>query len=354
MTVETSAAQARPRVSVLTAVHNGARYLEKTIASVVAQTFTDFEYILVDDASTDASPAILASWAARDARIRLLHNPRALKPGGALNRGLAEARGEFVAILDHDDIALPKRLAKEVEFLDAHPTIGGVGSQVVFIDPDDQPQYTVIMPTLPRLVGWLLYFQCPITHSSLLVRRNLLEQVGGYSTTFWASIDYDLFIRLLKVTQLTNVPEILCAFRNSPTQISTRHAHIQKGQVVLLVQAMIFEHYGVRVHPARIALLSNLLNAVIAESDEQLQEGMALLDELLTLFIAKNPMVDEEAMALRQDMAWRYLSVAWNHRKQLRRASRELLARAMALDPALWKNFRQRLRNWRAITLHHR
>jgi cellulose synthase/poly-beta-1,6-N-acetylglucosamine synthase-like glycosyltransferase len=100
-----------PRVSVLTAVHNGERYLEETIASVIAQSFGDFEYILIDDASTDGSAAMLAAWAARDGRIRLLHNERALNPAGALNRALAAARGDYVAVLDQTTTTLLFRRA---------------------------------------------------------------------------------------------------------------------------------------------------------------------------------------------------------------------------------------------------
>jgi glycosyltransferase involved in cell wall biosynthesis len=123
-----------PRVSVVTATYNGARFLPAAIESILAQSYTDFEYVIVDDASTDASAAIATDYAAQDNRVRLVTNPVRLGPPGALNRALAAVQGDYVAVLDHDDLALPERLARQVAFLDAQPAVGAVGAKVRFID----------------------------------------------------------------------------------------------------------------------------------------------------------------------------------------------------------------------------
>ena len=123
-----------PRITVLTAVYNGARYLAEAIESVLADGFEDFEYVIVDDGSTDATPRILADAAARDPRIVLLRHEPNRGIAAATNRGLAIARGAYIARLDADDISLPGRLAREAAYLDAHPAVALVSMNFDIID----------------------------------------------------------------------------------------------------------------------------------------------------------------------------------------------------------------------------
>ena len=127
-----------PAVSVIMPVFNGRRYLAKAIASVLAQTFADFELIVVDDGSTDRTPEILARFAENDARIRIVSRPNT-GIVGALNDAIAVARGEFLARMDADDLCEPERFAKQVEYLRAHPDCVIHGTQILRIDPGDLP-----------------------------------------------------------------------------------------------------------------------------------------------------------------------------------------------------------------------
>jgi glycosyltransferase involved in cell wall biosynthesis len=337
--------QARvPRVSVLTAVHNGERFLEATIASILAQEFEDFEYILVDDGSTDSSPAILAQWASRDARIRLLRNERTLNPAGALNCALAAARGEFVAVIDHDDLAYPARLGAQVAYLDAHPEIGVIGTQAMTIDNEGKEGHAMPFPLYPLLARWRIYLHVPVLHSSAMMRRHLVEQVGGYSTAMWAACDYDLMARLLEITEITNLPETLTAYRRSPHQVSSTFYQKQTGQVLLYVQALVTKRFGInrRRLPALVSLYfasrGNRLGGEDSAVDEaSLVDAATLLEELSEHFLATTPMSDDERDLIVRDVAWYLLLLAVVHRRPLRARSRELVARAVSLDPQIWQ-----------------
>src|SRR4051812_26679567 len=126
---------ASPTVSVLMAVYNGEQYLREAVNSILSQTFKDFEFIIIDDGSTDRSPELLASYARADSRVKLISRPnKGLTK--SLNEGLHAARGEFVARMDGDDISLPERFERQVSYLREHPEVVLVGSRVEFIDPD--------------------------------------------------------------------------------------------------------------------------------------------------------------------------------------------------------------------------
>ncbi len=123
-----------PRVSVLMSVYNGERFLRDSVESILGQTFTDFEFLILDDGSTDSTCEILEEYANKDARIVLVRNDRNLGLTRSLNKGLRLVRGEYLARQDADDISLPKRLEMQVKFLDAHPEVGVVGSALEIID----------------------------------------------------------------------------------------------------------------------------------------------------------------------------------------------------------------------------
>jgi glycosyltransferase involved in cell wall biosynthesis len=231
-----------PRVTVITATYNGARYIEAAIESILSQTFGAFEYIIVDDASTDATPEILAAYAARDLRIRTVHNAANLGPAQALNRALAAARGDYVAVLDHDDLALPERLACQVAFLDTHPAMGAVGAQARAIDESGSDVKPINFPLHPAAARWQLLFGASLLHSASLFRRALLQRVGGYSAQHPYLCDYELLVRLVEHCAITNLPDILTCYRHSPTQVSAVSRVAQSGQKLLL-QYSIQQHW---------------------------------------------------------------------------------------------------------------
>ena len=201
-----------PRVSVVMAVHDGERYVGAAVDSVLAQQFGDLELIVVDDGSTDRSAEVVRQRA--DPRVRLIANGRNLGLAPSLNVGLAEARGEFVARLDADDVALPQRLARQVAFMDANPRIALAGSWYTEMTADGTPGAQVRLPTEHWDLRWHMCLYSPFAHSAVLWRRTLVaERVGQYDEHLVYSMDYELWRRIAERLEVANVPESLLYLR---------------------------------------------------------------------------------------------------------------------------------------------
>jgi len=199
------------------AVHDGAPWVKDAVASVLAQTLDDLELIVLDDGSTDATPALLS--ALTDRRLRVERRPRAGLTR-ALNTALGLARAPIVARLDADDIALPERLAHQIAFLDAHPEIGVLGSAAREVDAQGRDVRVVRPPQDDGALRRALIRRNPMVHSTVAMRRRDVEAVGGYDPRFAVAQDYDLWIRLAAVTRLANLSEPLVVRRLLPGRIS--------------------------------------------------------------------------------------------------------------------------------------
>jgi len=190
-----------PRVSVVMPVHNALPYLDAAVESVLGQTFSDFEFVILDDASTDGSTERLRQWAARDSRIRLLEEEQNLGPARSSERVARAASAPVVARMDADDISYPERLADQLEVLDRHPDVGVVGGLFDIIDPDGR---IVRGPELWRLRQPASV--PPFGNGPLTYRREIFECVGGYreECEFWE--DNDLILRMAAITSIMVLP----------------------------------------------------------------------------------------------------------------------------------------------------
>jgi len=186
-----------PAVSVLMSVHDGAPWVAEAVASVLAQTAGDLELIVIDDGSSDATPELLSR--VRDARLRV---------------------AELVARLDADDVALPERLARQRSFLERRPEIGLVGSAAREVDAAGVPVRVVHPPEDDAAIRRALIRANPFVHSSVTLRRALLEGAGGYDETLPVGQDYDLWMRLARVTRLANLSEVLVVRRLGARRVS--------------------------------------------------------------------------------------------------------------------------------------
>lgn len=217
-----------PRISVAMSVFNNAPYLAHAIESILAQTMTDFEFIIVNDGSTDGSGEIIDRFAAGDSRIKAIHQANA----GlivSLNRIIEAARAPLIARMDGDDIALPERFARQLAFLDACPDIGVLGTGCTCIDEDGRPSsHKFDNLTAPEDVRADLRNGPPLCHPSVIMRRDAVSAVGGYHRAYRHCEDYDLWLRLSERVRMANLPERLLLYRQSATQVSNRHAYLQK------------------------------------------------------------------------------------------------------------------------------
>jgi glycosyltransferase involved in cell wall biosynthesis len=223
-----------PRVSVIMAVYNGEKYLREAVDGVLAQTLTDFELIIVNDASTDQTAAILASY--HDRRVRVFHNERNLKPAASRNGAIGAARGKYVAILDADDIALPRRLERQTEWLDGNPGIDVTGTFAVPIDEagrEVELDYCT-PPTSEIDIKWALLFHNVFVHSSVMMRRTAVQRAGGYTEDPILAAafveDYDLLSRISRFGHVNNLGEPLVKYRVHSNGASVRIAAEQRRQ----------------------------------------------------------------------------------------------------------------------------
>jgi glycosyltransferase involved in cell wall biosynthesis len=215
-----------PRVTILMAVRDGARYLDEALRSIIGQSFADWEFIVVDDGSTDDSAAILERHRHADARLRVVTQP-ALGLAASLNRGLRMARGTYVARMDADDVSRPDRLAVQVALMDARPELGLCGTWIETFGtgPSSVRQYPVDDASIR---SWML-FESVLAHPSVMLRRNLFERHGlEYDGTMFPADDYDLWVRASRYMTLANVPQALLRYRLHPQQVVQKHEDLKR------------------------------------------------------------------------------------------------------------------------------
>lgn len=202
-------------VSVLLPVYNGAATLRQAIDSILCQTHTDLELLLIDDASTDDSAAIIRDYARRDSRVAAVVHDRNAGLARTLNEGLARARYELVARMDQDDESLPQRLGEQKTFLDSHPRVVALGSWVLHMGARPELDRLVRLPTEHEEIAAILPRENCLYHPSVMLRRSAVLEAGGYRGEFKNAEDYDLWLRLARTHELANVAEPLLRYRFS-------------------------------------------------------------------------------------------------------------------------------------------
>jgi glycosyltransferase involved in cell wall biosynthesis len=202
-----------PLISVVMPVYNCGRYVAQAVESILAQTLADFEFVVIDDGSTDKTSKVLRRYAARDPRIRIVSRPnRGLV--ASLNEGLALALGEFIARMDGDDIALPSRFERQVAFLRQHPDIVCVGSAVLEIDEVGRELVVSPQPLDDETIQELSLKGLPkIWHPTAMMRREAVHSIGGYRPGMCLGEDLDLWLRLGEHGRLANLEEYLLLYR---------------------------------------------------------------------------------------------------------------------------------------------
>ncbi len=208
-----------PKVSVVIVTYNCARYLPIAVESILRQTFSDLELIVIDNASTDGTRQFLDS--VTDPRLVRINNPRNGGPQAA-NLALPVARGRYLARLDADDVALPDRLRQQFEFMEAHPDIGLCGSAYEEIDENGKHRNQSAVVQDAAEIRWQLGWQNFIGHSTVMARTQLVTSLGGYREDLWCVQDYDLISRIALNSKVTMLPDCLVQYRvysNSITHV---------------------------------------------------------------------------------------------------------------------------------------
>lgn len=201
-----------PSVSVVMPLYEGVHYLREAIQSILNQTYSDFEFIIVDDGSTDGGPEIVSSY--HDARIRLIRQEH----GGisvALNRGISESRSPYIARMDSDDISHPERLRLQFRYLEEHPDVALVGTWYARFGVDEPD--VICHPVSDFQIKFVLYGFTTFGHGSVMIRKSVLAQSEGYRFPF--AEDYDLWLRVSERAATHNIPRVLYRYRLSAQQL---------------------------------------------------------------------------------------------------------------------------------------
>lgn len=228
----------RPRVTVLMPVYNAERYLREAIDSILAQTFTDFELLLINDGSTDGSVSIIESY--DDPRIRLAHNERNLGLVPTLNKGIDLARGEYIARMDSDDVSMPERLEKQVAFMDANSDCSVVAAKILQIDEDGRELGLWkgdAGAVTPQGICSRLPFVCCLAHPTVMARTSIL-QAYRYNPARRHVEDYDLWLRLCADgRKIEKLDEQLLRYRVHANQVTTMNRRANLGLTNIDVKA---------------------------------------------------------------------------------------------------------------------
>lgn len=211
-----------PIVSVLMSVYNGEPYISDAIESILSQTFKAFEFIIIDDGSTDRSCDIIEKYKANDPRIILV---KQTNQGlvSSLNKGLGIARSPLIARMDADDIALEERLEKQVLFINSHPDVLALGTAIRLIDQANKPIKDIVFPTRSEQLLPLMKKSNQMAHPSVLFSRDAVIEIGGYREILQYAEDYDLWLRLSEIGRIENLSEVLLLYRDHTSNISKTH-----------------------------------------------------------------------------------------------------------------------------------
>jgi hypothetical protein len=318
-----------PEVSVLMSAYNGEKYLREAMDSILNQTFRDFEFIIVDDGSTDGTWQILTTYACRDPRIALIRNEGNIGLACSLNRGLALARGKYIARMDADDVSLPERLVRQVNFLDAHPEIGVLGCGVQVIDGCGNGSHIWRFPAECGSLRWCLLFYNPIVHPTVMMRREAVDRAGGYSADMLTAQDYDLWRRLSRVTRLSNLQDVLLFLRKHEDSITSVHLAQQLENWVRISQLMMS---GVLGEDVPIELAQHLWSQEF-ETPKDVLRAARLIYRLCRASVADSELSTAEKRTIRRDAASRLLALARPRIRDVRLW--EVIGLACRLDPLL-------------------
>jgi glycosyltransferase involved in cell wall biosynthesis len=282
-----------PKISVVMPAHNAAAYLDEAITSILSQTFRDLEFIIVNDGSTDSTPAILKRYEELDSRIQV-HHQENQGMISALNRGCRLARGEFIARMDADDISFPDRLEKQLAYIEEHPEIGIVGTWIHNIDKNGLVRGTWRPPTNSKMLKWTLFFGVCVAHPSVLMRRDLMTQLNFYRPDAEHVEDVDLWFRASSIAEFGNVPEVLLKHRVWTGSTHQSGLEVRNDCHVQLLASYIKDTLNLDPPIQAVAGLRRMRVGPRMEEAQPIRLTAALIHDLYRNFTKENRMSFEE------------------------------------------------------------
>lgn len=270
-----------PLLSIIMPVYNGAAFIGQSVESLLAQTFTNFELLVVDDGSTDESIPIVEAF--NDIRIRVIRNDKNRGIVFSRNRGLGEAKGRYIAPFDADDLAHPHKFEKQIRFLEHHPDYGMVGSWARHIDAAGQPMKSRWkLSARPEEIPALMLFRAYFIQSSVVFRREAIPD-GGYTEGFEIGEDYKMYFEVAQKHKTWNLPEYLISYRIHGKSI-LRSRPLLLEECDRKLYTYFYEPLGIEITPERFACLRHLKNNEPIRDTALMRE----LGKFLALILSQN------------------------------------------------------------------
>jgi GT2 family glycosyltransferase len=295
-----------PAVSVIIPAYNGAALIGETLASLTAQTFTDWEAIVIDDVSTDTTREVVAAWP--DPRVRLLRNEQNSGPVHTRNRAAAEARGRYIAALDQDDLCLPDRFARQVAFLDAHRHVVLLGTAADFLFEGvvaPAPFYAPV--TTPALLAWLTRIENPIVWSTVMLRAEVTRTLDPFTRPeILYAEDFDLYHRVQPLGAIARLDEPLLHYRQHPSGASKRFTDTMRASATRVLAEAHAPLFGDRAETiARLLVLHNMGGEPVPDRATLVTLGEAI-GAIQARFLAEHPVTREDRKLIRWETAQRW------------------------------------------------
>ena len=214
-----------PKVSVIMSVHNDEKFLPKSIKSILKQKYDDFEFLIVNDGSSDGTEEIIKNFG--EEKITLIKNEKNIGLTSSLNKAIKKTKGKYIARIDADDYSSSDRLYKQARYLDKRTEVGVVGSYFRLVDVHENIIREVTPPTHhEKICDIFVKSGCPIRHSSVMIRKSVLDDVGMYNEKFAQGQDNELWTRVAKKYKIANIPEFLCFVRKRKDSITAKRPRI--------------------------------------------------------------------------------------------------------------------------------
>jgi len=316
-----------PTVSVVMAAYNGAALIGETLDSLWAQSFGDFEVVVVDDCSTDDTRDVLA--ACRDPRLRVIHAEANAGPVRSRNRAFAEARGRYVAGLDQDDICLPTRFARQVAYLDANPGIALVAATAAVLE-DGAITSSIKSPvTTPALVEWLLWIENPLVWSTVMLRRDAVPAGDFTRPDFLYAEDFDLYHRMARVGGIARIDDPLLLYRKHGGGASQRYAATMQANATRVLKECYARAGSTDPDADAMLIVEYLMCGTPVPDRPTLEQLGRLIGWLQARFLADRSVDDVSLAMIRWESALRWGRVV----RTALKAGTIGLAAAMAVRP---------------------
>lgn len=251
----------KPLVSVVMPVFNGDRFINKAIESILNQTLKDFEFIIINDASTDKSLQIINKYKSKDKRIKLINNRKNIHMSQSINLGISKAKSDLIARMDQDDIAFPERLKVQYAFLKSHPKVAIVGNNILTVNEFDSITGKRTYPTTSKDLKKIMFRYSPFAHPTVMFRKKIFQDLGGLDLRMVPCEDTDFWFKLGVNQEFASIPSYLLKYRITITSMS--HHNVKKTEIMgFKIKINAIRKYGYK--PSLYDIIYNILQFATA------------------------------------------------------------------------------------------